>query len=283
MVLSLMGAISGKYRYMEELLCLERNHPPVPVIQWPRGPTPVRTHVLYSYIFHHPDQRFVSYILNGLCNGFHIGFDRQCQLRQNWRNHPSSLEHTSVVNHQISAEVERGSLVGPLSPPEANQVHVSPVGLVPKPHSDKWCMIVDLSAPEGFSVNNGLREDLCSLTYASVDRAVEVIVHLGQGTQLVKMDLKDAYRMIPIHPHDHHLLGIRWQDQVYVDRSLPFGLRSAPKIFTAFADAVTWAIHQRGVPRTRAKQLTQQFWLTKSSPRQVFLLPQTKPKDRPLL
>ena len=34
---------------------------------------------------------------------------------------------------------------------------------------------------------------------------------------------------------------------MHVDRSLLFGLRSAPKIFTAFADAVTWAIHQHGV------------------------------------
>ena len=247
LVLSLMGIISGRYRYMEELICLERNHPPLPVIQWPRGPTPVRTHIFASYIHDHPDQMFVSYILNGLYYGFHIGFDRQCRLKQNWRNHPSSLEHSSVVSSRVLSEVESGCPVGPLPPSQANQVHVSPVGLVPKPHSNKWRMIVDLSAPDGFSVNDGLRGDLCSLTYASVDKAVELILHLGQGTQLVKMDLKDAYRMKPVHPQDQHLLGIRWQDQVYADRSLPFGLRSAPKIFTAFADAVTWAVHRRGV------------------------------------
>ena len=42
-------------------------------------------------------------------------------------------------------------------------------------------------------------------------------------------------------------MGIRWQDHVYVDRSLPFGLWSAPKILTAFADMVAWAIHCHGV------------------------------------
>ncbi len=29
---------------------------------------------------------------------------------------------------------------------------------------------------------------------------------------------------------------------------LPFGLRSAPKIFTAIADALTWHLHQAGIP-----------------------------------
>ena len=83
--------------------------------------------------------------------------------------------------------------------------------------------------------------------YASVDNAAHIIQHLGQGAQLVKVDLKDMYRVITVHPHDHHLLGILWQDHVYVDHSLPFGLRSAPKIFTAFPDMFVWAIHCHGV------------------------------------
>ena len=80
-----------------------------------------------------------------------------------------------------------------------------------------------------------------------MDNAVSIIQHLGQGTQLVKMDLKDAYHIIPVHPQDHHLLGIQWDNQVFVDHCLSFGLRSAPKVFTAFADLVAWAIHCQGV------------------------------------
>ena len=61
-----------------------------------------------------------------------------------------------------------------------------------------------------------------------------------QGTELVKLDLKDAYRIVP-------LLGISWEGSTYVDRSLPFGLRSAPKIITAVADMLAWAVHCSGV------------------------------------
>ena len=45
------------------------------------------------------------------------------------------------------------------------------------------------------------------------------------------MDVKSAYRNVPVHPDDRHLLGMRWRNEVYVDTTLHFGLRSAPIIF----------------------------------------------------
>jgi hypothetical protein len=54
---------------------------------------------------------------------------------------------------------------------------------------------------------------------------------------MAKVDIKKAYRMIPVHPADRHLLGMQWDGQLILDAALPFGLRSAPKIFTAVADA----------------------------------------------
>ena len=38
-----------------------------------------------------------------------------------------------------------------------------------------------------------------------------------------------------------------WEGALYIDTVLPFGLRSAPKIFNAVADTVEWIIHQQGV------------------------------------
>ena len=126
-------------------------------------------------------------------------------------------------------------------------VHVSPMGLVPKPHQvNKFWLIVDLSHPPGASVNDGISPSICSLRYASVDDAV-IIKQLGRGTQLVKLDIKDAYRIIPVHPDDYHFLGVSWRGETYVDRALPFGLRSAPKIFSAVADFISWVLHQQGI------------------------------------
>ena len=38
-----------------------------------------------------------------------------------------------------------------------------------------------------------------------------------------------------------------WKEQVYVDKVLPFGLRSVPIIFSAIADALQWIIQVHGV------------------------------------
>ncbi len=40
---------------------------------------------------------------------------------------------------------------------------------------------------------------------------------------------------------------MKWQGQVYIDPTLPFGLRSAPLIFSAVADAAMWVMMRRGV------------------------------------
>ena len=82
---------------------------------------------------------------------------------------------------------------------------------------------------------------LCSLRYAYVDDVVGLICRLGPGTGLVKMDIKDAYRIIPIH---QHLLAVTWENE---DRALPFGLCSAPLISTAVADASAWVLHCQGI------------------------------------
>lgn len=65
---------------------------------------------------------------------------------------------------------------------------------------------------------------------------------------MVKMDLANAYRIVPVHPEDQPLLGICLQGNTYLDRALPFGLRSAPKIFNAVADFIAWVLHCEGIP-----------------------------------
>ena len=65
--------------------------------------------------------------------------------------------------------------------------------------------------------------------------------------------------MVPVNPTDRWLLGMRWKDQVFVDKTLPFGLRSAPLIFSAVADALAWIMKQRGVSFTGTPSTTITF------------------------
>ena len=120
--------------------------------------------------------------------------------------------------------------------------------MIPKKNKPgKWPLIVDLSSPNGFSVNDGISQELSSIKYTSLDHLACLVNSVGRGALLVKADIKEAYRMIPIHPQDQHLLEVRWNDLYYVDRMLPFGLCSAPKIFSAVADGLQWILTQRGI------------------------------------
>ena len=243
--------VNGRYRYTNDLLELAAAPPPYPDLGniWPRFRTPVHIEVLASLLTGYPDTAMTAYILDGLTNGFRIGFDHShSHLRTRRYNHPSTLANEGVVDERISAEITASRLHGPIPPHLTSLVHVSPMGLVPKSHQpNRFRLIVDLSHPTGSSVNDGISSNLCSLHYASVDEAVRIIKHLGRNTQLVKLDIKDAYRIIPVHPADYHLLGISWKGRTYIDRALPFGLRSAPKIFSAVADMISWVLHQQGV------------------------------------
>ena len=68
---------------------------------------------------------------------------------------------------------------------------------------------------------------------------------LSRGALMAKIDIEAAYRLV--HLHDRPLLGMEWKGQIFVDLMLPFGLRSAPKIFTAIADALEWCMKTQGV------------------------------------
>ena len=83
--------------------------------------------------------------------------------------------------------------------------------------------------------------------YTSVDEAVKLILQLGQATQLAKLDIESAYRIVPVHPAGRLLLGMEWREKLYIDTALPFGLRSAHKIFNAIADALQWILESHRV------------------------------------
>ena len=85
------------------------------------------------------------------------------------------------------------------------------------------------------------------LAYVTVEDATRGIVNYGTGALLIKIDIRNAYRVVPVHPDDRWLMGMLWKGSLFIDTALPFGRRSAPKIFTALADAAEWIVRQRGV------------------------------------
>eukprot|EP00731_Ephydatia_muelleri_P014011 Em0007g1321a len=74
----------------------------------------------------------------------------------------------------------------------------------------------------------------------TMDHAVALLSQYGQDALMAKIDLKAAFRLIPVQAADWVHLGICWRRQFYVDTCLPFGLRSAPALFNHYAEALDW-------------------------------------------
>ena len=78
-------------------------------------------------------------------------------------------------------------------------------------------------------------------------QAVTMARIFGKSCLLAKLDLKEAYRAVPVHPSDQCLLAFQWQGVTYIDKAFSFGLCSAPKLFSGLTDAMMWFLLERGV------------------------------------
>jgi hypothetical protein len=68
-----------------------------------------------------------------------------------------------------------------------------------------------------------------------------------KGEYFVKIDLKDAYLTVPIAQKHRKYLRFQWENQLYQFRVCPFGLASAPHMFTKLLKPVTATLRKMGV------------------------------------
>ena len=71
-------------------------------------------------------------------------------------------------------------------------------------------MIHHFSYPEGGSVNDFIDPAVASVRYTSFYEAIELVQKLGKNCKLFKMDIKNAFKLLPIHPADFELLGFKF-------------------------------------------------------------------------
>ena len=235
----------GKYRYMAQLKQLRAtSHSSTSTVDPRLAPiiTPLIVEAWEHCLRVHPDQDFAAYIIDGLRHGVTAGCDPESKLQPAKRNNPSADDHPEVVSAYIEKEVVAGRILGPFKPKDLEPpVQISRFRVIPKGHTPgKWRLILDLSFLDGESVNDGIQPDHCSIKYLKIEEIAQALLHSGPYTQMAKIDIRNAYRIIPVAPGDRVLLGMSWKVAVYVDTVLPFGLRSS-------ADALLWILRQNGI------------------------------------
>ena len=187
-----------------------------------------------------------DFLISGFSSGFRLGFLGQISTGRE-KNNLSAGKNIEAVSKAILKELNRGHSVGPFSSPPFQNFHCSPLGAVPKKDGSTR-IILDLSSPSGSSVNEGIPSEFFSVKYSSFDDAVSMVREVGRGCFMAKIDIKHAFRIVPVHPNDWPLLGYKWLGRYFFDVRLPFASRSSPFIFNAFADSLAWIlIHKFGI------------------------------------
>jgi ribonuclease HI len=190
------------------------------------------------WLRNHPDIGLRNTITDVIRFGALIGYTGPPQFILG-ANLPSALNDPAAITNDVLKRATAGQILKLTTLPD--RFIASPLGLAPKPDGT-WRRIHHLSSPTGHSVNDHIPQAWGTLTYTRFDDAVAAIQACGPRAVLVKRDLADAFRHIPVHPDNWWLLGFGWLGAWWCDQFLPFGCRTSPAIFDLFASALEWVL-----------------------------------------
>ena len=209
-------------------------------------PTPVKIERLANFLVGY-DEATVAYLINGFTEGFSLECKGMVNTKEP-KNLKSAYLNPTVVDAKLAKELALGRIIGPFDAPPFENMCISPIGLQVKKSGD-FRLITHLSHPKGSSVNDAIPRDFASVKYATLGEAITLVKRSGRFSYLAKTDIKSAFRIIPIRPADHRLLGIKWRGKYFVDVMLPMGASSSCRVFETFSTAVEWiARNKLGIP-----------------------------------
>ena len=154
--------------------------------------------------------------------------------KPSFKNHTGATEHPEQLRKYIEKETKYSAVMGPYSKiPFTSKVGTSPLSTRAKKESTDRRVILDLSFPWGEAVNDGIPKDSymglpTKLTFPKTDHFALRIFQLGPGCFIFKIDLSRYFKQIPLDQGDYSLVGYIIEGEIYFDKVLPMGMRSAP-------------------------------------------------------
>nr|QBH67571.1 hypothetical protein UEMT_2037 [Ustilago esculenta] len=193
----------------------------------------------------YPDQAFAAQLRGALLHGVKLGYEGPLrhEARLGVKNLPMDSTGLEHLRREISSRVSEGRL-RPVVSPDAARLVCSPMGVVPKPHSDKLRTIYHLSHPRTPgtrlpSVNSHIDTAFVAIKYDTLDAIMDYIRE-HPGALLWKANLEDAFRHVVVAESDARLMGIQFEGAFYQECALAFGGSSSPFLFNLFAEFLHW-------------------------------------------
>ena len=211
---------------------------------WDSGWTPINIVNLKKYLLEYDKVDDAMLLMQGFSEGFRLQYTGS-RVSVDAKNLISAEVHKTETLIKLRKEVELGRMLGPFKNKPISTLRISPIGLVEKPDNGGWRLITHLSFPSGNSVNDFIDEEFCKVKYSSFDNVVEMISSLGKGAKIAKIDIRQAFRLLKINKADFDLLGIKFNDEYYIDKCLPMGCAISCSLFEKFATFLQWVVKSK--------------------------------------
>lgn len=170
-------------------------------------------------------------ILNTV-TGCRIKFDKPIPSNNKFGRNQFSASEKVTISEEVQRLVEIEAIV---KIPDSVEGFVSPIFTRPKKDGSVR-MILNLK-----KLNESV--EYC---HFKMDTLEQVIPLITENTFMASIDLRNAYHSIPMHREDQKLLQFQFENQFYMYTCLPFGLSSAPRIFTKTLKPVLATLREMG-------------------------------------
>ena len=173
------------------------------------------------------DPTVLSYV-----EGYEIEFE-QCPVQfQIPREYKQNSHQKSILQVQIDELKSRG-VINEVN--YSTDLFVSSIFGREKPNGDIR-MIIDLS-----DLNEYVRK-----IHFKMDHSEVALDMLEKDMFMTSFDLKDAYYSVPIWQNHKKYLCFQWENAIYQFQVLPFGLSSAPRVFTKILKPIFSKMREEG-------------------------------------
>ena len=219
--------------------------------------SPVNVEALRKLTRAHPNQPFVESVLSGLEKGF---WPWASTMKEGYplTNDESkevvlSAEKEEFVLAQVKHEQELDRMSASFGRDLLPGMYCMPQYVVPKPHTNSWRLVNDLSAGP-YSLNSMVdRQFITGYPLDNLTQFGELLIRKmkeSPGLKFIawKSDISEAYRICPMHKLWQIKQVVRVKGELMVDRVNVFGGSGSGPIFISVNSLVSWiAKHEKEV------------------------------------
>ncbi len=142
-----------------------------------------------------------------------------------------NIEQQKITNDEIMGMLTKGAIK---KVQQCHQQFISTIFIVPK-KTGGFRPVFNLKRLNRFVKSEHFKMESIQMTKQLIQK----------DNWMISVDLRDAYFMIPIHPEHKKYLRFEWGQDLFEFQVVPFGLKSAPRVFTKIMKPIMAHLRQR--------------------------------------